>query len=361
MNNKSLPSSGKSSRLSLISQVKEAFEFDKPIRISDRRIVTTKARPEYPTIVFRRCAKAEELTKLYYPKPDSIAKRLKEYDHEFNFEGYPHHYPVQIVEGSGNAIYRNVFFPLSRGKRLQNQVGFECVDSWRSHHYQVIDPVVKTVFDRISVELIASQIDPGLISLYCYWLSLAHEWGHSVGPFKIFSPTKAFSKLNSYLQGTFGETAANLTAALLTPEHPEIALWLLIIHVAFTARKGYRADPLKGRINSDNDTCSGILLFQRMERDGAIEVTVDHKLHLNMDLILPCFETLRIDLDHLASEAFQLSSADCNEICYEWLRKEIPFLGETFVFPEYLKKVYSYVQMLPEFPEYLPLLPFIVD
>jgi hypothetical protein len=311
--------------------------------------------------VFRYYPQLEQQTKQWYPELDLINSRLSLYDSGYKFNQYPNHHPVKTIEGTGLAIINNVFFSFAKGERLEDQLAVECMDAWDTLYIQVVKPVVKEIFDRDSVELIFKFIDSSLMGLYFYWTSLCHEWGHAVGPYRIFPPTDGFLKLNLHLQGTFGETAANATAALLTPEYPEIALWILIFHIGFTGRKGFRADPTKGLINADNDTFAAILLYQRMIQSCVLEVTSNRKLHLNISPLLSCYAELRNEIDLLATEAFKLPQTECNQAFYKWLKGQIPFDGDDFIFPLDLKNLYAQVQTIPEYPHHLPLLPFLVN
>jgi hypothetical protein len=322
----------------------------------DGHLISTKHVPEDVQAVLQINVLLEYVTKQTFLKPEVMKSRLQSYDRNYDFNGFVNHSPVKTIECNGEAIGRNLFLASSKGNRLEDQSGVELMSSWHSHNMQVIYPVVKAIFDRDSIIAISRLIDPGLLELYIYWLSLAHEHAHNTGPYRIFQPYKDFLKLAPQFQGTLAETAANATAALLTPEHPGIALWILLFNLAFTGRKGYRSAPTKGLINSDVDSLAAVLLYQHAVRDGILEITSDCRLHLNLEPLLPCYERLRSEIDELACEAFKLPKAECNRVFQEWLKTQIPFDGEEFVFPRDLQQIYSQVQTIPEYPQHVNLL-----
>jgi hypothetical protein len=321
----------------------------------DGYLTSTKCEPENVQALFQRNVLLEDVTKQIFPKPEVIKSRLQSYDGDYDFDGYVNHSPVKTIECTGEAIGRNLFLASSKGNRLEDQSGVELMSSWHNHNTQVVYPVVKAIFDRDSIIATSRLIDPGLLELYIYWLSLAHEHAHNTGPYRIFQPCKDFLKLDPQFQGVFAEIAANATAALLTPEHPGIALWVLIFNLAFMGRKGYQVDPKKGLINSDIDSLAAVLLYQYAVQDGVLEM-IDYKLHLNTDPLLSCYERLRNQIDQLAYEAFNLPRAECNRVFHEWLKTKIPFDGEEFLLPRDLQQIYSQVQMIPEHPHPVNLL-----
>jgi hypothetical protein len=334
-----------------------------PINLEGHIATATKSHAETTSMRLQICDDIEQVTKQIYPTHTAIFSRLKKYDPDLSFQGYPKHYPVQVLEGQGATPFNNVFLSVPTSPHPEDQLGLEFIDAWASIATQIIFPVLKTVFDRESIQLIFQEIDPAILGILIYWTALAHEWGHMVGPYRVLPTTPDFHKLIPLFQGMLGETAANATAALLTPEHPEIALWLLVFHLGYTGRKGYRTDPLKGLINSDNDTFAAVLLYQRMISDQAIEITSEHKLHLNIEQLLPCYLNLRTAIDNLAAWSFSLPESRCNQAFQNWLEDQIPYdpYNHFFIFPQSLRRIYGQVQMIPEQPHHQPLLPFLID
>ena len=310
-------------------------------------------------LVLHRLFDIEESSRKYLPDLSTLLSRLVEIDKSFDFYCYPNHYAVGITE-SENFPNTNVFIALNGGSDQPSaQMGFEFIEQWLCINNQVVVPFCKTVFDEESQKLIFSTLSPDLIGTVIFCTALLHEWGHMVTPYKVLPVMSHFKKLSSLLQGMLGETSANCVAAIIVPERPEIALWLLLFHLAYTGRKGFRDAPAEGWLNHDNDTLSAVLFYQRAIRDGVLKHNHNGLLHLNMQALPSFYSDLLEDLNWIADEAFPLpDDGHCNCVIRQWLATQIWFNEDSdrFMFSHDLRNLYCRVIDLSEQPIFKPVM-----
>lgn len=310
-------------------------------------------------LLLHRLFDVEESSRKYLPDLSTLLSRLVEIDKSFDFYSYPNHYAVRIAE-SENFPNTNVFIALNGGSdQPSTQLGFEFLEQWLCINNQVVVPFCKSVFDEESQKLIFSTLSTDLIGTVIFSTALLHEWGHMVTPYKVLPVMPHFRKLWILLQGMLGETSANCVAAVITPECPAISLWLLLFHLAYTGRKGFRDAPAEGWLNHDNDTLSAVLFYQRAIRDGVLKYNHNGLLHLNMQVLPSFYSDLLKDLNWIADEAFSLSDdGQCNGVIRQWLATQIWFNEDSdrFMFSHDLRNLYTRVIDLPEQPIFQPVL-----
>ena len=314
---------------------------------------------EKTKLVLCRDFNLEASSRVYLPRLSLIFSRLSGIDNSFDFETYPNHCAVQIVEAE-NFPVTNVFFALNSGSdKPCDQLGFELIDQWTRIHSDIVQPFCERVFDNESRVIISRMLSYESIPILIFSTALLHEWGHMVTPYKVLPVMPHFKKLSSLLQGMLGETSANCVAAIIVPECPEIGLWLLLFHLAYAGRKGFRDAPAEGWLNHDNDTLSAVLFYQRAIRDGVLKFNHDGLLRLNMQSLPSFYSDLLKDLNWIADEAFPLpDDGHCNGVIRHWLTTEIWFNEDSdrFMLPQDLRNLYHRVVDLPEQPIFTPVL-----
>lgn len=322
----------------------------------------TKSHANFSDVLLQRDFDLEQRTLSYIENKSQIQqllRRYKKYDPELNLSDLPPHYAMKVVSGAGSICSGDnifMFFPTVLGlppKSRDDSFGFEFIDIWKNIFQQSIFPCVKEIFaleSQVQIHItLAREIEQTI-----YLAAIFHELGHEVGPWRVSPETRPEMKLKGYELDVLGELSTDSLMILHLNDYPEIALFVILQRLFWFTRRGFKENPMHGKLNTDNDAWIGLYLWNKMKEYQVLAIGSDDRLHHNPHFIQPCFQNIVNEIDALYRP--DLNERQQKEIVKQWQNDSISNekLDNKFCFPQDLQNILGRCQNIIEIPQFMP-------
>lgn len=322
----------------------------------------TKSQANFSDVLLHRDFALEQRTLSYIEHTTTstrILRRYKSYDRELILSQLPLHYAMKVVSGAGSICSGDnifMFFPAVLGllpKAKDDSFGFELIDIWKNIFQKSIFPCVKEVFDLESQVYVHLNLTPE-IERTIYLAAVFHELGHEVGPWRVSPESRPEMKLNSYELDILGELSTDSLMILHLTEYSEIAIFVILQRLFWFTRRGFKENPLIGKLNTDNDAWIGLYLWNKLKEYQVISIGNDDRLHYNSHFITPCFKNIVHEIDSLYRP--DLNSEQQTELVKQWQYKSTASdtTEGNFYFPTDLQNILGRCQNIVEIPQFIP-------
>lgn len=275
---------------------------------------------------------------------DTLIKRYQQYDKKLTALEWPSHYATRFINVNGSASKSEnifMFFPEVLGLhtgQLDDYFGFEFVDVWTSVFDEIVFPCMRRIFDDASQLKLFSTLRPSLEKTI-YLASVFHEIGHRCGYWKV-SPTKdSRIHINQFHTDVLGELATDTLLVNFLKEFPEVQYFIFLQRLFWFGRFGFKANPMSGKLNEDNDTWVGSYLWNKYLDRGVLKQNSDHRWSIDFDQLNTVFSEVLIDIDVLG-EHISHDATTQDEIIYQWMRSQVKSVNDRFVYPPEMQSVF---------------------
>lgn len=256
-----------------------------------------------------------------------ILNRYKKFDPKLKFDKWPEHYPIKVhlmngVINNGENIF--MIFPSALGihsNKAENYFSFEFIDVWEKIFLNIIFPCVERIFTSNIYAKIKELF--GIRILYTtYITSLFHEFGHYVGPWRIFPNKDKNIKIKKFQSDILGELSTDSLLGETLFDFNEIGLCVLLQRLFWYGRMGFNIDNLQANVNKDSDCWIGSYLWNKF-RDSNCIFSTKRGWEINIEYISTTFKSINDEINTLSNE---LKSADKKEhiaIVNKWMQQHM--------------------------------------
>ncbi|OGV41585.1 MAG: hypothetical protein A3F46_10710 [Legionellales bacterium RIFCSPHIGHO2_12_FULL_42_9] len=335
-----------SSAQATLTRIKNALNKNEVIIPINTNFYFTKGQPGKTSgYIFHEKSLEKEVTRWLQTRTsfNAIMSRYKKYDPNLISLKWPKHYATRFINVTGKAAEGEnifMFFPDVLGlpaNTVDDYFGFEFIDIWSSIFDEIIFPCVRRIFDEDSQLKLYTKLRP-MLEKTIYLASVFHEIGHRCGYWKVSPNTDSRITINKFNMDVLGELSTDTLLVNFLHEFPEVVYFIFLQRLFWFGRFGFKNNPISGKLNEDNDTWIGSYLWNKYIQHGAITKTLDNRLHINYDTLLTSFIEIMKDTDYLGQQV--VLHADQNGIITNWMRQQVEYQDDTFIFPKELRSVF---------------------
>jgi hypothetical protein len=371
------------SEIKNLTKLESAIKTKKKFIVIDGDIKLTKTQKNYTQALLYRDTKLEQKVFSYLEKRIGQESLFHEYtQYEQNFLNkkinsskaiaiseqqpklkeitLPNHCAMNVLCGTGAlASGANIFMfhhGVSSACTLHNKsFGFEFIDVWDNIFTQSILPCTKKVFD-ISSQLKFKMNLFADLDRTIYLASIFHEIGHQVGPWKVSPIKDKHNSLNSFAMDVLGELSTDSLLITKLKEFPELAEFIILQRLFWFGRRGFKENPIAGKINQDNDAWIGAYLWLQLKKYKVITV-FNGILNFNHQNVQTCFDAILAEIDDLYFKS-RKSKKTQQQLVQDWMKKSVPSTNGKFFYPKDYQQILTSCQEIIEEPLFLPTFAF---